>query len=340
MANSRKIFLHLTVWSLMAVLILFLAPTGPPPGKIPRPEFGPPPIFGLFFIMSILAYYLNTRVLIPKLLDKKRTTQYISSVLCLIAPVMLISIYGRPIFHFSNHKHPPEIIRIHFLTGLLVMLIPIAVGLGEFILQKWLTALRQKNEAELEKTRAELSLLKSQVNPHFLFNTLNNLYSLALSSSESTADAILKLSGIMRYLIDMEGQSSKVAASQEIECIRQYIDLQKLRISENHSIQFNIEGNPDSFLIEPLLMLPLVENAFKYGIAPDGRTKILIQIEVNENHFHLKIENGIFRSGNIFPGLGTGIKNLRKRLDLLYPSSSSLNTKEENSQFTAELKLW
>ncbi len=219
------------------------------------------------------------------------------------------------------------------------MLIPIGIGLGEFILQKWLTALRQKNEAELEKTKAELSLLKSQVNPHFLFNTLNNLYSLALSGSESTADAILKLSGIMRYLIDMEGQSSKVAASQEIECIRQYIDLQKLRISENHSIHLNIEGNPDSFLIEPLLMLPLVENAFKYGIAPDGKTKILIQIEMNENHFRLKIENGIFRSGNIFPGLGTGLKNLRKRLDLLYPGGSFLHTKEENNLFTAELKL-
>jgi two-component system LytT family sensor kinase len=339
MANSRKISLHLIVWSLMAILILFLAPTGPPPGKIPRPGFGPPPIFGMFFIMSILAYYLNTRVLIPKLLDKKRTTQYTFSLLCLVAPVMLISVYGRPIFHFSNHRHPPEIIRIHFLTGLLVMLIPIAVGLGEFIFQKWLVALRQKNEAELEKTKAELSLLKSQVNPHFLFNTLNNLYSLALSGSETTADAILKLSGIMRYLIEMEGQSSKVAASQEIECIRQYIDLQKLRISEHHSIHFTIEGNPDSFLIEPLLMLPLVENAFKYGIAPDGRTKILIQIEVNENHFHLKMENGIFRSGNIFPGLGTGLKNLRKRLDLLYPGSSFLHTKEENDLFIAELKL-
>ena len=248
--------------------------------------------------------------------------------------------YGRPLIHFPNHRHPPEIVRIHVLTGLLVMLIPLGIGLGEFILQKWLTALRQKNEAELEKTRAELSLLKSQVNPHFLFNTLNNLYSLALSGSETTADAILKLSGIMRYLIDMEGQSSKVAASQEIECIRQYIDLQKLRISENHSIQFIIDGNPDSFLIEPLLMLPLVENAFKYGIAPDGNTKILIHIKTNENLFHLKIENGIFRSGNIFPGLGTGLKNLRKRLDLIYPGCSSLKTKEEDSQFTAELKLW
>jgi len=340
MANSRKIFLHLTVWSLMAVLILFLAPTGPPPGRVPRPGFGPPPIFGMFFLMSILAYYLNTKVLIPRLLDKKRTVQYIISIIFLIAPVMLISMYGRPLIHFPNHRHPPEIVRIHVLTGLLVMLIPLGIGLGEFILQKWLTALRQKNEAELEKTRAELSLLKSQVNPHFLFNTLNNLYSLALSGSETTADAILKLSGIMRYLIEMEGQSSKVAASQEIECIRQYIDLQKLRISENHSIQFVIEGNPDSFLIEPLLMLPLVENSFKYGIAPDGNTKILIHIKTNENLFHLKIENGIFRSGNIFPGLGTGLKNLRKRLDLIYPGCSSLKTKEEDSQFTAELKLW
>ena len=340
MANSRKIFLHLTAWSLMAILIHFLAPTGPPPGRIPRPGFGPPPIFGMFFLMSILAYYLNTKVLIPRLLDKKRTVQYIISIIFLIAPVMLISMYGRPLIHFPNHRHPPEIVRIHVLTGLLVMLIPLGIGLGEFILQKWLTALRQKNEAELEKTRAELSLLKSQVNPHFLFNTLNNLYSLALSGSETTADAILKLSGIMRYLIDMEGQSSKVAASQEIECIRQYIDLQKLRISENHSIQFIIEGNPDSFLIEPLLMLPLVENSFKYGIAPDGNTKILIHKKTNENLFHLKIENGIFRSGNIFPALGTGLKNLRKRLDLLYPGSSFLNTKEENNQFTAELKLW
>jgi sensor histidine kinase YesM len=232
--------------------------------------------------------------------------------------------------------------------------------LGELYVISFVTAIKiiidwmgeNKRVARLEKTQleTELRFLRSQISPHFFFNTLNNIYSLSLSKSEKTPETILKLSELMRYLL-YETKPNLQSLEKEITCVRNYLDLEKIRYGEKLKIEFEVIGNVENKKLAPMLLIPFIENAFKHG-ANKSRGNVFIEIALN-------IENDIlyFRSCNSLPNLedtknlsiqeskkpqagGIGIANVKKRLALGYNKEDyDLEIKEENQEFIVNLKL-
>jgi len=204
-------------------------------------------------------------------------------------------------------------------------------------MQEWLKIEQKKDEIEHEKINTELSFLKSQVNPHFFFNTLNNIYSLAVIGSEQTAPAIMKLSSIMRYILT-ETQTNLVPLQNEIDFITNFIDLQSVRLTDKVKVNFKAEGDVEPIQIAPLLFIPFIENAFKYGISTKEKTVIEIYMLAANNKLSFTVSNTIVQAirGET---TGIGINNVKRRLELLYPGKHDLRVEEQNNQFIVHLDI-
>lgn len=202
---------------------------------------------------------------------------------------------------------------------------------------------KQKKALENERLNAELNFLKLQINPHFLFNTLNSIYSQAHLRSEQTEYSILKFSQIMRYVL-YDSTTEKIPLTKDLEYIRNYIDLQKLRISRNITIQYEVSGVTSDLLIAPLLLITFIENAFKHGISYSSPSAININIGVTGNDLTLTVGNTIIRKAPVNgesegPGGGVGLVNARRRLDVLYPGRYLLDISDNNSIYVVNLKI-
>jgi two-component system LytT family sensor kinase len=206
------------------------------------------------------------------------------------------------------------------------------------ITQQWIISERRSKNIETEKLNTELSFLKSQINPHFLFNTLNNIYALALTKSDFTADAVMKLSSLMRYVVD-DAKNNYVPLEKEIEYLNHFVELQRLRLNEKVVIELHVEGNYDNLVIAPLILMPFVENIFKYGISTHEDSKVLISLFIKETNLYLRTVNQAFKHTNVKNLKGIGIDNTIRRLDLLYPDKYSLHIDDLNSEFIVDLKL-
>jgi sensor histidine kinase YesM len=196
-------------------------------------------------------------------------------------------------------------------------------------------------ETRLEQSKAELNTLKAQVNPHFFFNTLNSLYGTALEeSAPRTANSIEELAGIMRYTMN-EAQQDFTPVANEIKFITDYLHLQRLRLPErpNIDIRTAISYDQKPATIAPMLLIPFIENAFKYGISIDYPCYVHIQLQVENLRLILKIENSVARKDTVAQGQGTGITNTKKRLDLLYPNRHQLKLTKSDNRFEASLQL-
>jgi len=201
----------------------------------------------------------------------------------------------------------------------------------------WFNLKKRNNEIAEEQLKTELHFLKAQINPHFLFNTLNSLYILALKKSDNAPEAILKLSDIMRYVLT-ESSETLVPLDREINYINQYIELQQLRLTKKVNVQFEVKGNTESYLISPLLFITFVENAFQYGVSTDIESPILILLEVVENNLHFNVINSVVRASK-HESTGIGIENSRRKLELLYPNAYSLTITNQNAIFTVDLNI-
>jgi LytS/YehU family sensor histidine kinase len=197
----------------------------------------------------------------------------------------------------------------------------------------------QLTDIQSEKLKAEVSYLKAQINPHFLFNTLNSLYSLTISKSDDAPDAVLKLSNIMRYVVT-ESTNDFVPLDKELNYIKDYIDLQKLRIADNNYLNISISGDAKGKKIAPLVIIPFIENAFKYGINSEEDWKISIKIDIAENEFLMIVENNIVNV-NLPENYASeqGIENSERRLDFIYPGSHELTVTETKEIFKVNLKI-
>jgi hypothetical protein len=194
-------------------------------------------------------------------------------------------------------------------------------------------------QTEAEKLHAELAYLKAQVNPHFLFNTLNSIYSLALEKSDRTPDAIVKLSSLMRYVL-LETSREKVPLEQELTYLSDYIQLQQTRFEGSSFVDFSISGQPEGKSIAPLLLIPFIENAFKHGVNPEEPSAILIRIDIVDDQLILLVTNKKLASPQPIPiPSGLGIKNTRLRLQLLYPARFILNIDDGTKDFSVSLTL-
>lgn len=195
------------------------------------------------------------------------------------------------------------------------------------------------NEIHDEKLSAEVSYLKAQINPHFLFNTLNSLYALTLQKSNEAPNAVLKLSGIMRYVVT-ESSQEFVALDKEINYIKDYIELQKLRLDDSVSLSFEIHGTTTGRAIAPLILIPFIENAFKYGINPDADSFIKIDISIEGQSLKMNVQNAVVAT-EIDEEFKTeeGLKNTQKRLDLIYSGKYELDVREEDKLYDVNLKI-
>lgn len=247
---------------------------------------------------------------------------------------------GRPgVRVFIERGSPPFWMRIDF-TSLFIFVLVMALSTASKTVQQWKLTERRIAQAEADKASAELSFLKAQINPHFLFNTLNNIYSLILTGSENAADSVMKLSNIMRYVTD-DVTHDFVPLQSEIDCINDYIELQRLRIGKNSPVDFKVTGDPRRKVIAPLVLMTFVENVFKYGISKREHSPIFIEIAVLDLAITFYCENKIFinKGENENPSTGIGIKNTIQRLQHLYPNKYILNIESNDNEYKVNLTL-
>lgn len=198
---------------------------------------------------------------------------------------------------------------------------------------------RKLKQAESDKLSTELAYLKSQINPHFLFNTLNTIYSLAISKSNNTADAVVKLSNMMRYVLN-DASREWVSLEQEISYITNYIELQKMRFENSVEIAFDVDGDSDGKIIAPLLIIPFVENAFKYGINAEQNSSIIIRISIKHSMLQLFVSNNkVDYVESSMDSHGIGIENTKSRLNILYPNTHILSIENNANSYDVSLIL-
>jgi sensor histidine kinase YesM len=203
------------------------------------------------------------------------------------------------------------------------------------------------NQAEIEKWKmaaemkdAQLGSLKSQINPHFLFNTLNSLYALALTKSSKTPEAILKLSGLMRYVVT-ESSQKYIQIEKEVDYIRNFIELQRLRLAENVELICHLDGDYRNLEITPLILISIIENAFKYGLDLDAHSKISISVCIEKGKLILNVENSIAKriADKTVSSTELGLANTRKQLRIFYPEKHVLTIEHIGGQYKVNLEI-
>ncbi len=222
----------------------------------------------------------------------------------------------------------------------------LVIGLVLKLAEDWFLHQRERTELLTEKKTAELAFLKSQVNPHFLFNTLNNIYSLAYTKSDEAPGAILKLAELMRYMIydnagkaheGLPGTAHKVPLTKEIEHLNNFVELEKLRVAQAQ-VHWQTDGNMDLYRIEPLILLSFVENAFKHGDLTDPAHPLVIDLSVRQGKLIFDTINKKARRQKDAVG-GIGLQNVRRRLDLLYPNQYTLRIDDTADTYACRLEL-
>jgi two-component system, LytTR family, sensor kinase len=242
--------------------------------------------------------------------------------------------------HHESYSFFSYRFRSYFQINILTNVSIVVVAFAYRLLLVWLQQEKIRNELQNQKLTAELSFLKMQVNPHFLFNALNNIYSLSvIENTYRTSNSILKLSDLIRYMLyEKEDEEHKVSLEKEIKHINNYIDLEKLRHADEMCINFSIEGDLNGKRIAPLLLFPLIENAFKHGLVTEPKTPITIQIKILGNQMHFLLENSKNRNQKDSSG-GIGVQNVKKRLDLIYGDSYTLRTTDTKDRYIVDLNL-
>ena len=340
-SNQTKIFLHVLVWLIFfSVPFYFLIASN-------QQNY----YFLIIIGLNVILFYLNFSFLVPKFLINKRWRTYLFFIIFFLITysclsTLLSSLSPPPFSEFS--KLPPgvkksiqENHRINLFPSFIFFALIMSVSSFLKLYEIWNVNYKRQKEIENENRKTELNFLKSQLNPHFFFNSLNTIYSLSISKSEKTSEAILNLSELMRYMLTEKkdnGINKKVKLTDEISYITNYIELQKLRITENNKIQFTIEGNIQEVTIYPLLFISFIENAFKYGIHPIHESHIKIFFKVESNILNFEVENLIHLKKNSYDSFGLGNENSVKRLNLYYPNNKLLVESLDNKYYV-QLKL-
>ncbi|MFI3331346.1 MAG: histidine kinase [Rikenellaceae bacterium] len=194
----------------------------------------------------------------------------------------------------------------------------------------------REEQIKYEKNKAELAMYKTQINPHFMFNTLNTLYGLFISNSDKTGDVFLKFTDIVKYMYSNAEQES-ITITEEVKYVRQFIDLHTLRLGEQTSVKFKCEIDDPTAMMPPVLLITFIENAFKYGVSSTEKSEILIFLSLKKGQLFFSTKNSVFVRKSTSSGIG--ILNSRKRLDLLYGDNYMLDCRENANDFIVELSI-
>jgi len=297
-------------------------------------------------LLNILFYgaivYFNLFYLIPNYLTKKRFLTY-SALLVLatliITPIKILTFY----FKFSHLPGLQADLLENMNWYFLVTFIIASLSTVFKIVNDWLRQLRERQELETQTMQSELRFLKSQINPHFLFNTLNNLYALTLKKSDQAPEIVLKLSEMMRYML-YECNEKQVPLSKEVAYIRNYLDLERLRQGKNIDINFDVDGHITDQQIAPLMFIPFLENSFKHGLSNNiHKGFVNIKLTVADSDVHFYIENSKPdtppKRDPSRPSGGIGLVNIHRRLKLLYDDRYDLDIVDSPNSYAVNLML-
>lgn len=293
----------------------------------------------IYFLVYVFLY-INYYLLLPQLYLKEKYFAYFSVVSAVFLLFVAFSLwFDRPLEHLFDKggpMQPPFNVPPNFGEKpnqightLLIFLIGVISSLL-FSIQNRLQVVKEQS------TQAQLQMLRAQINPHFLFNTLNSLYALALKKDDRTPQAIINLSEFMRYAITNQ-QESYIELAAEIKYLESFIELQKARLGNTVNVCFSVNGMAATQRIAPLIFITFLENAFKHGISSTEKAQIDIQINMTPTFVTLEVENPIYKNNS--DGTGIGLSNTLKRLELMYPNKHQLETSETNGRYRVFLKL-
>lgn len=344
MAKSIKFsgyLIHIAAWAVILGMPLFV--TRPDHPMVSRGEY----VHFLLAALSFMAvFYVNYFILIDKFLSRRKIGAYLLSNILLISVVMLL-------IHLATHTilPPPQDIRPHgrppragllrFLLGNTCMYFLVAgISVAIKMTGQWYRSESLRKELEKTSTEAQLQNLKSQLNPHFLFNTLNNIYSLIQIDSDKAQEAVHDLSSMLRYVL-YESDKDRVTVREEVSFLRDYIALMKIRLPRHATLQVGLPENPSEKLIAPLLFISPIENAFKHGVSNELPSHIDISLtETEDGHVRCEIHNSLFpKDEGDRSGSGIGIQNLQKRLSMIYPEKYTFTFGPSEGEYVTVLDI-
>lgn len=338
--RNRKLLLHIAFWLVYASFFIYQISFGrreePDWGRI-LPDFS-------FHMLSLLTLsYLNYFVFLPRLLKDQELSRYLLRFLPVFAVLSYLTLLGKrailkPYLGQDSWVYSSKFAVSVTLTSLFIV---VFVGLLRFV-EDYFRHEAERKETENRQLTSELRFLRAQVNPHFLFNTLNNLYYLAVNQSPQTPEIIAKLSGMMRYMLH-ESNHSTVPLSKEIEYMENYIELEKLRLNDEVPIAFGVDlGANAGARIVPLILITFLENAFKHGISNGGGNSwITVSVQVEGRQLRYEVRNGKVgdTEKTVTEKSGIGLVNVRRRLELSYPNAHKLTITEDDTEYTVRLVL-
>ncbi len=334
MNKTRQAILHIIAWIVILLLFMYMASNG----NITHKTIV---VFLYFGLINIAVFYINYLFILPTFLNRKKylwCALAIASLVIISASFKLgLAYYFYDIVLVRGPRKQVMGFWDYYFSAVFVSCFFIFLSAVLKFMTDWFLNEKIKSKLENEKLIAELAFLKSQINPHFLFNSLNNIYSLAYQKSVKTPEAILKLSEIMRYML-YESNENKVALSDEIRYLENYIELQKLRFKDKTHIKFEINGNIQDQVITPLVLISFVENAFKHGLATDEANPITIVLKTDPGKLFFKVSNKKSSQNKDETG-GIGLHNVKRRLDLIYKDQYCLHIDDRNDIYNCELYL-
>ena len=329
---------HIFLWFIYFLFWVFVLSPG-----VTRSDF----FINSTVIVSIhaLVSYFNIYFLFPLFLQKRAYVKYFVAV---VLSITLATIIDAGVFSILDTIDPDRksgLLSLRFLLSTaMAITYTTAITMSLKLVKHWYENERLAKELAKINTETELKYLKSQINPHFLFNSLNSIYSLSLQKSDLTPDLILKLSDILRYLL-YDGSEKKVSLAQELKYVKSYLELEKVRHGSRMNLEINIEGDTESKEIAPMLLIPFVENSFKHGLGKDkdkGYVHLNVRAEKEELFFSIANSKPIKGSEvSLAKGYqgGIGLINVKKRLNLLYPQKHKLEVTKDGPEFKVELNI-
>ncbi|MBL0684229.1 sensor histidine kinase [Aquimarina mytili] len=301
--------------------------------------------FLIQLFLNPIMFYANYSLLAPRLLLKKKIIAYILISIAVIVSfnfiansfLMITPLDRMEYFIRLEEDFPPIKNLRNVIRGIFSLAFFLLGGIFRLMVDFYKRDKLSK-ETDAQRTKTELQFLKAQLNPHFLFNSLNSVYSLVRTKSNNASEAVLTLSELMRYML-YEANQEIVPLIKETEYIKNYVALQRLRLSNSEDVRLSIKGEYEKKKIYPLLLISFIENAFKYGTDFKGVTDIEIKIRVNQNKLTFNVNNiiGVYRKN--IDSSGVGLTNIKNRLELLYPDLHTLEIKEENDRYIVDLTL-
>lgn len=320
---------------MLCIVLILLSPLSWRMGENELPDaFWFKQVFLIIFLICV--FYSNVSVFVPKYLLNGKNYQYILLVLGGAILFYFSVIYLEQFINYPKKMHEffnpnkPFVPKGRWLPGdvfqMLLYLVSIGLSTSLALVQKWQRDEGNRQELERQKIDTELSYLKAQINPHFFFNTLNNIYSLTNLDIKKAQEALLKLSRMMRYVL-YENQKDETLLRKEVNFIQDYIELMKMRLTSNVTLNLKIDEPKEDHIIAPMLLLPFLENSFKHGISSQKECEIMIRLEVMGETLFFETRNQIFPVHSDSPEAkenGIGMVNTQRRLSLLYPEKHRL----------------